>query len=47
MKIIQSVKTWINQNIQEHRESFDKDSLRDFIDLYLDAEQTEAGQYSG
>ena len=31
-------KHYINKKIQEHRSSFDPDNLRDFIDLYLEAE---------
>lgn len=26
---------WVNRRIDEHRETFDKDNIRDFVDLYL------------
>ena len=45
---VEHVRKWLRTLIQEHRDSFDKDNLRDFVDLYLDAEVSETeGLYSG
>ena len=38
-------KVFIRKCISEHRESFDEDSLRDLIDIYLKAEKD--GEESG
>ena len=33
------IKVFIRKIIAEHRETFDEDNVRDFIDLYLKAER--------
>ena len=43
-----NMRKWVVQNIQEHRDTFDKKHLRDFVDIYINAETTEdKGLFSG
>ena len=43
------IKNFIRKIISEHRETFDEDNMRDFIDLYLKAEKSgdEDGAFTG
>ena len=43
------VRDFGRKRIDEHRDTFDKDNVRDFIDLYLKTEQSgeETGAFTG
>ena len=36
-----TLKKYIDEHISEHRDSFDPENIRDFIDMYLEAEKDE------
>ena len=36
------IRVFIHTRIKEHRESYDPDEIRDFIDLYIQSEQTQS-----
>ena len=38
---LKEIDGFIQQQIEDHQETFDKNNLRDFIDLYLDKEWDE------
>ena len=41
LKYADFVRNWIKTHVQDHRETFDKTHLRDFIDLYLNTDPQE------
>lgn len=41
-----TLKKYIEKHITEHRESFDQEHIRDFIDMYVEAEKEESERTS-
>ena len=42
------VRNWLTEIIREHRKTFDKAHLRDFVDLYIDMQtEPEKKKYTG
>ena len=49
LEVDREIRDFLRKRIDEHRDIFDGDNVRDFIDLYLKTEQSgeESGAFSG
>ena len=49
LEVDREIRDFVRKRIDEHRDTFDGDNVRDFIDLYLKTEQSgeESGAFTG
>ena len=49
LEVEREIRDFLRKRIDEHRDTFDGDNVRDFVDLYLKTEQSEeeSGAFSG
>ena len=45
LTIMKRLKDYIRSQIQKHRETFDQDDIRDFVDLYLRSHETSGNKH--
>ena len=45
LAIMKRLKDFIRSQIKEHRETFDQDDIRDFVDLYLRSHETPGNKH--
>ena len=44
---MEELKQYVSSQIEKHRETFDPDNIRDFVDLYLQSEASDNKRFNG